>query len=109
MRSCTASRGSGSQGLAAKHRHFITEYNTYDETEKIMKLLQIRGGTNEKVDHDIFSSIKQKITKLLKIIVPRSFWPQSWKSKSSKMMSKEHLEKSFAKGDSNSRVQKVLV
>ena len=108
MMSCTASRGMYKHDLVAKNHLFIEGNNIYDETENIMKLLRIRGGTDQKVDHDIFSTIKQKINKLLRFIVPRSFWPKSWKSKSSKMMSKEHLEKSFSKGDSNSRVQKVL-
>ena len=78
------------------------------KTSSLDHLLSIRGGADKKVDFDIVASIQLKFVAFLKIIVPRSFWPKSWKSKSSKLMSKEHLEKSFAKGDSNSRVQKVL-
>lgn len=87
---------------------FADNHKIYDETENMMRLLGIRGGTDRKLQYDILLSIKQRMLKLLRIIIPRSFWPKSWKSKSSKMMSKEHLEKSFAKGDTNSRVQKVL-
>ena len=78
------------------------------KTSSLDHLLCIRGGADKKVDFDIVASIQLKFVAFVKIIVPRSFWPKSWKSKSSKLMSKEHLEKSFAKGDSNSRVQKVL-
>ena len=104
-----ASSGKAKLDLTANRR--LVEENDYiriKTTKAILTTLLIRGGADKKVEVDIISSIQLKIVAFLKIIVPRSFWPKSWKSKSSKLMSKEHLEKSFAKGDSNSRVQKVL-
>ena len=74
-------------------------------------ILALRGGAEGSSNsNSLVALIKSTIINTLKLVVPRSWWPKSWKKagKSSKMMSKEHLEKSFAKGDSTSRVQKEL-
>ena len=73
----------------------------------LIDVLRYRGGAGKNEGSGLFHTIQLQLVKLLKVVVPRSFWPKAWKSKNSKLMSKEHLEKSFAKGDSNSRVQKV--
>ena len=78
------------------------------EATRLIDVLRYRGGAGKNEGAGIFHTIQLHLIKVLKIVVPRSFWPKAWKSKNSKMMSKEHLEKSFAKGDSNSRVQKVI-
>jgi hypothetical protein len=90
----------------------------------LQKLILIRGGKEpiklKKKESEVNSSknmisfIKAEFVSLLKRLIPRSYWPKTWKtgsnkSVSSKSMSKEHLEKSFAKGDSSSRIQKVLI
>lgn len=87
------------------------------------KVIAIRGGKEQiklkkkesdvKIQKNVISVINAEVVSFLKRIIPRSYWPRSWKTEkkpvSSKSMSKEHLEKSFAKGDSNSRIQKVLI
>jgi hypothetical protein len=73
---------------------------------KFSRVLSIRGG-EESVG--LLGKIQLNVISVLKMIVPRSWWPKSWKPKNSKLMSKEHLEKSFAKGDSSSRIQKVTL
>jgi hypothetical protein len=77
------------------------------EASQLIGVLRYRGGAEKSEGAGLFHIIQLQFVKILKVVVPRSFWPKAWKSKNSKMMSKEHLEKSFAKGDSNSRVQKV--
>ena len=104
---CLANDASFKSFSAIRSTGQLASDNHYVKTS-IINILAIRGGADEKVKSDIVSSIGLKIIKLLKIIIPRAYWLKSWKSKNSKMMSKEHLEKSFAKGDSSSRVQKVL-
>ena len=86
--------------------HTALEYSASVES-RYRKMLDIRGGEDNGKKTGIIHDIQRELVKLLKGIVPRSWWPSSWKSKNSGMMSKEHLEKSFAKGDSSSRVQKV--
>lgn len=78
------------------------------EASQLIGVLRYRGGAEKSEGAGLFHIIQLQLVKILKVVVPRSFWPKAWKSKNSKMMSKEHLEKSFAKGDSNSRVQKVI-
>jgi hypothetical protein len=78
-------------------------------SKSIDRILNIRGGSDTTVVSELLKSIELKFVSLLKAFIPKSMWPKSWKSKSSKMMSKEHLEKSFRKGDSNSRIQKVML
>lgn len=73
---------------------------------KLSRMLSIRGG-EESIG--LLGKIQLNVISVLKMVVPRSWWPKSWKSKNSKLMSKEHLEKSFAKGDSSSRIQKVIL
>lgn len=75
-------------------------------SSKLSRVLSIRGG-EESVG--LLGKIQLNVISVLKMVVPRSWWPKSWKSKNSKLMSKEHLEKSFAKGDSSSRIQKVTL
>lgn len=78
------------------------------EASQLIGVFRYRGGAEKSEGAGLFRIIQLQLVKIFKVVVPRSFWPKSWKSKNSKMMSKEHLEKSFAKGDSNSRVQKVI-
>jgi hypothetical protein len=73
---------------------------------KLSRVLSIRGGEESA---GLLGQIQLNVISVLKMIVPRSWWPKSWKPKNSKLMSKEHLEKSFAKGDSSSRIQKVIL
>ena len=80
-------------------------------------VLALRGGADKKKKKSPAPSsvgfvdlLKAAIVDVLKSLVPKSLWPKVWKKarKTSKMMSKEHLEKSFAKGDATARVQKEL-
>lgn len=73
---------------------------------KLSRVLSIRGGEDST---GLLSKIQLNVISVLKMIIPRTWWPKSWKPKNSKLMSKEHLEKSFAKGDSSSRIQKVIL
>jgi hypothetical protein len=117
--------GSIHHNLATNGRR-IEKYDSRDnEFNRILqKMILIRGGKEpiklKKKESDVESSknmisfIKAEIISILKRIIPKFYWPKTWKairskSVSSKSMSKEHLEKSFAKGDSSSRIQKVLV
>lgn len=83
-----------------------------DVTLLLSVLLELRGGADSSSSGmNIVELLKSTIINALKLVIPKSFWPKSWKKKtgkSSKMMSKEHLEKSFAKGDTSARVQKEL-
>ena len=99
------------------HRMFLNDKElTYDQRlpASIVPsavILVLRGGAEGSSNgNSLVALIKSTIINTLKLVVPKSWWPKSWKKggKSSKMMSKEHLEKSFAKGDSTSRVQKEL-
>jgi ubiquitin-protein ligase len=82
-----------------------------DVASSLPALFALRGGADSSSSTSIVALLKSTIINALKLVIPKSFWPKSWKKKtgkSSKMMSKEHLEKSFAKGDTSARVQKEL-
>ena len=107
LSSCVVSlQGAKNAPYGLQLSHNTLEYSAAVES-RYRKLFDIRGGEENGKKSGIIHDIQREIVKLLKGIVPRSWWPSSWKSKNSGMMSKEHLEKSFAKGDSSSRVQKV--
>lgn len=78
-------------------------------SSKVVKTCKIRGGKTT-VRSDIVSKLNLQLVSFLKTIIPKGWWPRSWKTKNnnSRTMSKEHLEKSFTKGDSNCRIQKVF-
>lgn len=66
-------------------------------------ILQCRGGAQQ---NDFVQSLKIKIKAFMKKLFPSIFAKNTKKNRQN--MSKEHLEKSFATGEANSRVQKEL-